>query len=95
MSVSYGTNSCILDPVAMNHMTHSFQHFHSYTPSPSSRKIIVVNGLLATVVGYGDIYITSKLILKNILHVPKHSTSLISIKKLTYDLNSSWCVFQD
>jgi len=52
---------------------------------PSNRKII--NGSLATVAGYGRYLFIFKLILKNVLNVPKLSISLISIKKLTYDLN--------
>ena len=67
-------------------MTPKFQLFHTYTPSPSNKKIAVANDSLATVAGFGDIYITPTLILKNILHVPKLSTSLVSIQKLTHDL---------
>ncbi|RVX06712.1 hypothetical protein CK203_014949 [Vitis vinifera] len=36
---------------ATNHMTSKSQLFHTYTPSPSNKKIAVVNGSLATVVG--------------------------------------------
>ena len=55
------------------------QLFHTYTPSPSNKKIAVVNGYLATIAGFRDIYITPTLILKNVLHVPKLSTNLVSI----------------
>lgn len=61
----------------------------------------MANGSLATVAGSGDIHITPTLILKNILHVPKLSASLVSIQKLTHDLKCyatffpSYCVFQD
>ncbi|XP_024023582.1 uncharacterized protein LOC112092235 [Morus notabilis] len=34
-----------------DHMTHTSQYFNTYTPCPSSRKIIVANGSLATVAG--------------------------------------------
>ncbi|RVW91922.1 hypothetical protein CK203_030093 [Vitis vinifera] len=44
------------------------QLFHIYTPSPSNKKIAVTNGSLATIAGFGDIYITPTLILKNVLH---------------------------
>ncbi|KAL6331497.1 hypothetical protein AAG906_011437 [Vitis piasezkii] len=53
---------------ATDHMTHTSQYFNSHTPCPSSRKIIVANGSLATVAGLGDIYVTP-LILKNVLHI--------------------------
>ena len=32
------------------------QLFHTYTPSPSNKKIIVDNGSLAAIAGFGDIY---------------------------------------
>ena len=66
-------------------MTPKSQLFHTYTPSPSNKKIAVANGSLATVASFGDIYITPTLILKNVLHVPKLSTSLVSMQKLTHD----------
>ena len=79
-------NSWIIDSGATNHMTSKSQLFHTYTPSPSNKKIAVANGSLATVAGFGDIYITSTLILKNVLHVPKLLVNLVSIQKLTHDL---------
>ena len=79
-------DSWIIDPGATDHMTSKSQLFHTYTPSLSNKKIVVVNGSLATVTGFGEIYITPTLILKNVLHVPKLSTNLVSIQKLTHDL---------
>ncbi|RVW90686.1 hypothetical protein CK203_038764 [Vitis vinifera] len=64
-----GTYSLALsDSGATDHMTSKSQLFHTYTPSPSNKKIAVANGSLATVAGFGDIYITPTLILKNVLH---------------------------
>ena len=94
-------DSWVIDSDATDHMTSKSQLFHTYTPSPSNKKIAVVNGSLATVAGFGDIYITPTLILKNALHVPKLSASLVSIQKLTHDLkcyaifSPSYCVFQE
>ena len=82
-------------------MTPKSQLFHIYTPSPSNKKIAVANGSLATITGFGDIYITPIHVLKNVLHVPKLSASLISIQKHTHDLKfyaiffPSYCVFQE
>ncbi|RVW32241.1 hypothetical protein CK203_040629 [Vitis vinifera] len=36
---------------AIDHMTSKSQLFHTYTPSPSNKKIAVANGSLATVAG--------------------------------------------
>ena len=79
-------DSWVIDSGATYYMTPKSQFFHTYTLSPSNKKIAVVNGSLATVAGFGDIYITPTLILKNVLHVPKLSASLVSIQKLTHDL---------
>ena len=82
-------------------MTSKSQLFHTYIPSPSNKKIAVANGSLATVAGFGDIYITPTLILKNVLHVPKLLANLVFIQKLTHDLKCyatffpSYCVFQE
>ena len=96
-------DSWVINSGATNHMPPKSQLFHAYTPSPSNKKIVVVNGSLATVAGFGfrDIYITPTLILKNVLHEPKLSASLVSIQKLTHDLKCyaiffpSYCVFQE
>ena len=77
-------------------MTSKSQLFNTYTPSPSNK----VNGSLATIVGFGGIYITPTLILKNVLYVSKLSANLVSIQKLTHDLKCyaiffpSYCVLQ-
>ena len=94
-------DSWIIDSGATDHMTSKSQLFHTYTPSPSNKKIAVANRSLATVAGFGDIYITPTLILKNVLHVPKLSANLVSIQKLTHDLKCyaiffpSYCVLQE
>ena len=82
-------------------MTSKSQLVHTYTPSPSNKKIAVANGSLVTVAGFEDIYIAPTLILKNVLHVPKLSANLVSIQKLTHDLKCyaiffpSYCVLQE
>ena len=79
-------DSWVIDSNSTDHMTPKSQLFHTYTPSPSNKKIAMANGSLATIASFGDIYITPTLILKNVLHVQKLSTSLVSIQKLTHDL---------
>ena len=65
------------------------------------RKIATADGSLTIVAGIGDVKISPSLMLKNVLHVPRLTTNLISIKKLTQDLHCnvvfyhSHCVFQD
>ena len=91
-------DSWVIDSGATNHMTPKSQLFHTYNPSPSNKKIVVANGSLATIAGFGDIYITPTLILKNVLHVPKLSANLVSIQTFTHDLKCyviffPYCVF--
>ncbi|CBI34284.3 unnamed protein product, partial [Vitis vinifera] len=94
-------DSWIIDSDATNHMTSKSQLFNTYTLNPSNKKIVVANGSLATIAGFGDIYITPTLILKNVHHVPKFSANLVSIQKLTHDLKCyviflpSYCVLQE
>ncbi|RVW64179.1 hypothetical protein CK203_046335 [Vitis vinifera] len=94
-------NSWVIDSGATDHMTHSPNIFSTYFPCSSSRKIATVDGSLTTVAGIGDVKISPSLMLKNVLHVPRLTTNLISIQKLTQDLHCnvvfyhSHCVFQD
>ena len=69
----------VIDSGATYHITSKSQLFHTYTPCLSNKKFAVANGSLDTVASFGDIYITPTLILKNVLHVPKFSVSLVSI----------------
>ncbi|KAL6335420.1 hypothetical protein AAG906_029663 [Vitis piasezkii] len=41
---------------------------------------------LTTIAGVGDVQISPTLALRNVLRVPKLSTNLVSIQKLTQDL---------
>lgn len=90
--------SWIIDSGATNHMTFSSKSFSNYTPCSSSWKIITVASI--TVAGICDIYLSSSPTLKNVLHVPKLTTSPISVHRLLYDSNCSLtflphcCVFQ-
>ena len=94
-------DSWVIDSGATDHMTPKSQLFHTYTSSPSNKKIVVANGSLDTVIGFGDLYTTPTLILKNVFHVPKLRASPVSIQKLTHDLKCyaiffpSYCVFQE
>ncbi|RVW30369.1 Retrovirus-related Pol polyprotein from transposon TNT 1-94 [Vitis vinifera] len=89
-------DSWIIDSDATDHVTSKSQLFHTYTPSPSNKKIAVANGSLATVAGFGDIYITPTLILKNVLHVPKlnkaRERGLNLLRKGAGILHDSSCV---
>nr|ABD32755.1 gag-pol polyprotein-related [Medicago truncatula] len=92
----------ILDSGATDHMTPLPTHFSTYSPCSSNKKNIYNrHGTLITVAGQWDVQLNPFMTLNNVLHIPKLSTSLISIQKLTKDLscnvilNNKSCVFQD
>ena len=72
-------NSWVIDSGAIDHLTHSSCQFNNYNSCPSSRKIVTIDGSLITIVGVGDIQISPILTLRNVFHVPKLSTNLVSI----------------
>src|ERR1044072_6722161 len=84
----------ILDSGATDHMTPLPNHFSSYSPCSSNKKISTADGTLMTTAGQGEVQISPSITLKNVLHIPKLSVNLISIKKLIKDLSCS-VVFYD
>ena len=90
-----------MDSGATDHMTHSSNLFSIYSPCPSNKKIATADGSLTTVAGIGDVKMNPSLTFKNVLHIPRLSTNLIFIQKLTLDLSChvvfhhSYYVFQD
>nr|KYP43794.1 hypothetical protein KK1_034774 [Cajanus cajan] len=94
-------NIWIIDSSATDHMTPHSPYFSSYTTSSSNQHITIANGSHTPVIGCGNIQLQSSLLLKNVLHVPQLSNNLLSIHKITQDLNCavtffhSHCVFQD
>ena len=87
LNVSILKGTWVVDSGATDHMTQSSHGFVSYSPYPSNKKIAIADGTLVTVAGQGDVVINQNFLLKNVLHVPKLSTNLVSIHKLIKDLN--------
>ena len=91
----------IFDSGAMNHMTSYEKLFSSYIPSSNNHRVKVADGSYALVAGIGTVAISPKISLQSVLYVPKLSCNLISISKITKDLecminfSSTACVFQD
>jgi len=90
----------ILDFGATNHMTPLPKYFSTYSPCPSYKKISTADGSLLTIVGQGVVQISLSITLKSVIHVPKLSTNLICVQKLTKNLScnvfhSNSCNLQD
>ena len=62
-------------------------NFLSYHPCASNEKIWIADGTLASVAGKGHISLFDGLVLQNMLLVPKISYNLLSVSKITKDLN--------
>ncbi|KAF7835228.1 Retrovirus-related Pol polyprotein from transposon TNT 1-94 [Senna tora] len=66
-----------------------------------NRKITIADGSVTTVAGLGNVCLNDHISLKDVLHVPKLCTNLISVHKLTNDSQCSaifhptHCVFQE
>ena len=94
-------NIWIIDSGATDHMTPHSSSFSSYTTLSGKPYITVANGSTTPINGRGNIHLQPSFPLKNVLHVPKLSNNLLSIQKITQDLNCavvffpSHCVFQD
>ena len=67
-------------------MSHSSYQFNNYNLYLSNKKIVTINGSLTTIAGVGDIQVSPTLNLRNVLHVSKLSTNLVSIQNLTQHL---------
>ena len=91
----------IIDSGASDHMTGQPSVFSSYKPYSGHDKVKIADGTFSSVSGKGLVHATSSLPLSTVLHVPSFSTNLLSISRITRDLNCSvtffpsYCVFQD
>ncbi|KAL6322605.1 hypothetical protein AAG906_014273 [Vitis piasezkii] len=82
------SDACSLALSGAIDMSHTSQYFCTYTPCPSSRKIMVANGSLATVARLEDVYVTPSLILKNVLHVYSRKTTVPDLIQVPNDVPS-------
>lgn len=90
----------IIDSGALDHMTGCEKFFSSYVLSPDNHKVKIADGSFTVVAGVGTIELSPRIMLKGILHVLNLSCNLLSISKITKDLQRvvyftpSLCVFQ-
>lgn len=82
-------------------MTNTSKYFYIYVPCLSNKKIIIADDSINIIAGKADVKFRPTLILKNVLHVPKLCINLVSVNKLSQDLNckiifkSFYCDFDD
>lgn len=85
-NLCHSASSVIIDSSAMNHMTWDQIKLQNFTQIKDPHHMIVANGNKAKIRGFG----TTKLFCKkhkNILCLSKFNSNLLSINKITWDLN--------
>ena len=70
-----------------DHMMGFEKLFSSYTQSSRNHRVQFANGSYMTIAGIGNIEISPMISLKEVLHVSNLSYNLISISKITKELN--------
>lgn len=88
-SVSEKQELWVIDSRASDHITGCESFFSSYAPSFNTFKVRMADGWLSTVVGTGTIKISPKIVQENVR--PKLSCNLLSLSKITKDLNLLSC----
>ena len=90
-----------IDSGATDHMTYYSQLFSKYIPFVGNRKIRIADDTFLALAGSGTVRVSPTITLENVLHVPKLSCNLLSISRITKDLDCyayfsySDCQFQD
>jgi hypothetical protein len=91
----------VIDSGASNHMTGMSPLFSSYNPCSSRNKVRIADGSLSPVSDKGSVFVTPFMTLTFVLHVPNLAANLLSIARITIELNccvifySYYCFFQD
>lgn len=100
LSKKLGENLWIVDIGASDHVTGSIDTLSTYGACDRNINISVGNGIVSLAIGQGTAYL-SNLKLKSVLYVPKLKCNLLSISKVTKDMNCGvtffpfHCEFQD
>ncbi|RDX76604.1 Protein HESO1, partial [Mucuna pruriens] len=101
LSTKNTPNPWIIDSGATDHMIDCSKLFSSYSPCAGNKKFRIADGTLSGIAGSGSIPLSPLITFHNVLHVPNSSCNLLSIIKLTLDMNcrvifySSGCKFEE
>lgn len=95
------SNAWIIDSSALEHMMSNSAIFSSYLLCLGKPKIKGADDLFSSVASQGTVKISPTLSLNLVLHVPNLNYNLLSVGKITKDLNCSFefipfcCCFKD
>jgi hypothetical protein len=79
------SHAWIVDSGASDHMTGDSTLFSSYSPCAGNHKIKIADGSFSAIAGKGSVVLSPSLTLKDVLHVPNLSCSLMSVSKLAQE----------
>ncbi|XP_074271814.1 uncharacterized protein LOC141595747 [Silene latifolia] len=88
LSLQQPDDNYYMDTGASAHMTSNNGNLSSYSSLSKTRHIVVGNGDMIPIIGYGAMTLASPnppLTLNNILHVPQLIKNLVSVRKFTID----------
>ena len=94
-------NRWIVDSGASDHMTGDRSLFSFLSKYSHESTVRIADGSCSRVDGIGTITISPSLVLNSVLYIPKLDCNLLSVSKLSSDLNcevkfaAKFCVFQD
>jgi hypothetical protein len=100
-SATPSDDSWIIDSGAFDHMTSISSLFSSYNLCSSRENVRIANGSLSSVFGKGSIFVSPSMSLSYVLHIPDFAANLLSIARITCELNCrvifyfDYCFFQD
>ena len=81
------SNVWVIDSGASDHMTRHINLLSNFQPCDKNWTVKVADGSLSRVVGTSSIALSKNIILKSVLLVPNLDCNLLSISKLTSDLD--------
>lgn len=88
-------NSWLIDSGASDHVTHHKEWLKSIKVYKEESSVVIANGDSIQVKGVGNINLTVDLELKHVLNVPNFKCNLLSVSKLTRDLNCFLTFYPD
>ncbi|KAK3034764.1 hypothetical protein RJ639_032277 [Escallonia herrerae] len=98
---SKAADQCVIDTGATNHITHNIESLSNMASGLNISPIQIPNGDTVAVHALGWVALGKRLTLEQVLGVPEFHFNLLSVSKLTRDLNyaltflSGFCVIQD
>jgi len=95
------SNKWVIDSGATNHMTGNPNIFSSFRSHKAASPVTVADGSTCNSVGFDTVQLTSSITLSSVLSLPKLAFNLISVSKVTRELNCyisffpDYCLFHD